>query len=66
MKQKMLVIVVGENDRHEDMPLYEAVTRKLIQLGTPEPRFSVESWASAAIKNGCIISSCSALRTIVR
>jgi len=34
-KQKLLVIVVGENDRFEDLPLYEAITRKLVQLHTP-------------------------------
>jgi len=35
MNQKMLVVVVGENDRCADVPLYEAITRKLIQLGVP-------------------------------
>ena len=32
---KMLVISVGETDRWEDIPLYEAITRKLIQLKAP-------------------------------
>ena len=35
MSQKLLVIVVGENDKWQDMPLYEAITRKLIQLKAP-------------------------------
>ncbi len=32
MKHKLLVIVVGENDRWDDQPLYEAIVRKLIQM----------------------------------
>lgn len=35
MNRKLLVVVVGENDKWEDMPLYEAITRKLIQLKAP-------------------------------
>jgi PII-like signaling protein len=35
LNQKLLVVVVGENDKWEDMPLYEAITRKLIQLKAP-------------------------------
>lgn len=35
MNHKLLVVVVGENDKWEDMPLYEAITRKLIQLKAP-------------------------------
>jgi PII-like signaling protein len=35
MNQKLLVVVVGENDKWQDMPLYEAITRKLIQLKAP-------------------------------
>ncbi len=35
MSTKLLVIVVGENDKWEDMPLYEAITRKLFQLKAP-------------------------------
>ena len=33
MKKKFLMILVGEGDRHGDLPLYEAVIRKLVQLG---------------------------------
>jgi hypothetical protein len=35
MNRKLLIVVVGENDKWEDMPLYEAITRKLIQLKAP-------------------------------
>lgn len=35
MNQKLLVVVVGENDKWEDIPLYEAITRRLIQLKAP-------------------------------
>ena len=35
MQQKLLVIVVGENDRFEGVPLYEAIVRKLMQLSVP-------------------------------
>ncbi len=31
----MLVISIGESDRWEDIPLYEAIARKLIQLKAP-------------------------------
>jgi uncharacterized protein len=30
--QKMLVILIGENDRWEDQHLYEAIARKLVQI----------------------------------
>ena len=32
---KMLVILVDETDTWEDMPLYEAICRKLVQLHAP-------------------------------
>lgn len=32
---KMLVILVDETDTWEDMPLYEAICRKLVQLNAP-------------------------------
>ncbi len=35
MSHKLLVIVIGETDRWEDTSLYEAITRRLIQLQTP-------------------------------
>ena len=35
MSHKLLVIVVGEYDKYEDLPLYEAITRKLLQLRAP-------------------------------
>ena len=35
MSHKMLVITIGETDRWEDVPLYEAIARKLIQLKAP-------------------------------
>lgn len=35
MKKKLLMITIGESDRWEDMPLYEAIARKLIQLKAP-------------------------------
>ena len=35
MTHKMLVITIGETDRWEDVPLYEAIARKLIQLKAP-------------------------------
>jgi uncharacterized protein len=35
MSEKLLVIVVGENDKWVDIPLYEAITRKLLQLKAP-------------------------------
>ena len=35
MNQKLLVIVVGENDRWEGVPLYEAIVRKLMHLSVP-------------------------------
>lgn len=35
MNQKLLVIVVGENDRWEGAPLYEAIVRKLMHLNVP-------------------------------
>jgi PII-like signaling protein len=35
MNQKLLTIVVGENDRWDGVPLYEAIVRKLMQLHAP-------------------------------
>jgi PII-like signaling protein len=35
MTEKLLVIIIGENDKWEDVPLYEAITRKLFQLHVP-------------------------------
>jgi PII-like signaling protein len=32
---KLLVILVDETDNWEDMPLYEAICRKLVQLNAP-------------------------------
>ncbi len=32
---KLLVIYVDETDMHEQLPLYEAICRKLVQLGAP-------------------------------
>ncbi len=33
--QKMLVIMVDETDTWDDLPLYEAICRKLVQLRAP-------------------------------
>ena len=32
---KLLVIYVDETDTKEDLPLYEAICRKLVQIGAP-------------------------------
>jgi len=32
---KMLVILVGETDMRGDIPLYEAICRKLVKMGAP-------------------------------